>query len=185
MNIELPQTRPYDGLFVLGSRLDDGGGAEEIGAIIVKAGYLLTPSGGADTHLMEPDPDPAASALVVADEDIQGTHCSGVTREADLAPYKPLPDIVVECFLTGLDATGAEVRVDGITWLTRTEPKPPLNALDLSERSCNLFGYQPRSLPPRDGEAGNPLAEPVRDRVHRVGHDPGDRGDGVGEPADR
>ena len=162
MNIELPETRPYAALFAVGNRLS-GGSVQQIGSIVVKVGCLLTPSGGADTHVMEPDPDPAASALVVADEGAAGADGFDVTREADLAPYKPLPDIVVEGFLGGLDATGAEVRVDGVTWLTRTEPDPPLNAFYLADRNRNLFGYQPRSLTPREGEAGNPLSAPVPD----------------------
>lgn len=162
MNIELPQTRPYDALFVLGNRLS-GASVQEIGSVVVKAGYLLIPLGGADTHVMEPDPDQAASALVVADEGAAGADGFDVTREADVAPYKPLSDVVVEGFTTGLDATGAEVRVDAITWLTRTEPNPSLDAFYLADRNRNLFGYQPRSLTPRDDEAGNPLPAPVPD----------------------
>lgn len=167
MNIELPQTRPYDGLFVLGSRLDDGGGAEEIGAIIVKAGYLLTPSGGADTHLMEPDPDAAASALVMADEGVMFADPADgfdVTREADIALYKPLADVVVEGFRVGLDIAGAEVRVNGAVWLTRTEDidrdgdlddddVADLEAASLADRNRHLFGYQPRTENPRRQDA--------------------------------
>ena len=46
MKIELPQTRPYGALFAVGNRLS-GTAVQEIGSIIVKAGYLLTASGGA------------------------------------------------------------------------------------------------------------------------------------------
>jgi hypothetical protein len=163
VRIDLPQTRPYAGLFAVGSRRLSSGAVQEIGSIMVKAGYLLTPSGGADTHVMAPDPDPVASVLVLADEGALGADGFDVTREADIAPWKPVADIVVEGFLAGLDATGAEVRVDGVNWLTRTEPNPPLQGFCLADRNRNLFGYQPRSLTPRDGEAGNPLSAPVPD----------------------
>jgi hypothetical protein len=164
MRIELPQTRPYAALFAVGSRLS-AGAVQEIGSIIVKAGYRLTPSGGADTHVMLPDPDPALSALVMADEGAAGADGFDVTREADVAAWKPTADIVVEGLLTGLTVSGAEVTVDGITWLTRTEPDPPLPAFHLADRRRNLFGYQPRSLTPRREEAGDPLAAPVPDPV--------------------
>lgn len=159
MNIELPQTRPYDGLFVLGSRLDDGGGAEEIGAIIVKAAYLLTPSGGTDTHEMVIDPDPDASTLLLEDKGEADPDGFVVTRETDLAPYKPVPDIAVEHFLDGLDGGGAEVEVDDTTWLTRSLGlTPPDLVVPFHRRDGNLhlFGYHPRSLGPRASEAGTP-----------------------------
>lgn len=160
MKIELPRTRPYGAVFVVGDRLSDGT-AQTIGSVIVKAGYLLLASGGADTHRLSPDPDAAASAIILADQGSTGTNGMDVTREADIAPYKPAADIVVEGFLAGLDPAGAEVRVDGTPWLTRTEPNPPLPSHDLADRNRNLFGYQPRRLAPRASEAGNPLAAAV------------------------
>lgn len=161
MKIELPETRPYGALFAVGHRLS--GGVQEIGSIIVKAGYVLMPSAGADTHVMTPDADAAASALVLADQGSTATDGMDVTREADIAPFKPVSDIVVEGFLANLDLTGAQVRVNGTLWLTRTEPAPPLQAIYLADRNRHLFGYQPRSLAPRKNEAGNSLADPVPD----------------------
>ncbi len=162
MKVELPGTRPYGAAFVVGQRLS-GGAAQRIGSVIVKAGYILSASGGADTHRMTPDPDAAASTMILADQGSVGADGMDVTREADIAPYKPASDIVVEGFLDGLTPAGAELRVDGTTWLTRTEPNPPLPAIHLADRNRNLFGYQPRSLVPRAGEAGNPLSGPVPD----------------------
>lgn len=160
MMVELPQTRPYGALFAVGSRLS-GGRVQEIGSIIVKAGYLLTASGGTDSHVMAPDTDAAASALVLEDVGSIGTDGMDVAREADIAPFKPVSDIVVEGFVGGLGPSGEEVRVDDALWLTRTEPNPPLPAFYLADRNRHLFGYQPRSLTPRDAEAGNPLSAPV------------------------
>ena len=169
MKIELPTTRPYGALFAVGNRLS-GTAVQEIGSIIVKAGYLLTASGGADTHQMTPDLDPAASALVLADSR-DGVE---VTREADIAPYKPLTDIVVEGFLAGIGPSGEEVRVDGTVWLTRIDDldgdgvvddadDAGIEPLSLADRDLHLFGYHPRTVTPRSGEAGNPLTEPVPD----------------------
>lgn len=162
MKIELPATRPYGALFAVGDRLS-GNATQPIGSLIVKAGYVLSASGGADTHQMLPDPNAAASAIVAADQGAIGGDGMDVTREADIAPYKPVSDIVVEGFLAGLDASGATVRVNGAIWITRTEPNPPLPGIHLADRNRNLFGYQPRSLAPRAGEAGNPLSAPVPD----------------------
>jgi hypothetical protein len=175
MNIELPQTRPYGALFAVGSRLS-GGEVQEIGSIIVKAGYLLTSSGGADSHVMTPDPDAAASALVLADQGAPFADPADgmdVTREADLAPFKPLADIVVEGFRSGLDIAGAELRVNGTLWLTRVEDinndgvldatdVAGLEAPSLADRNRHLFGYQPRSESPRQGDAkADPTDKPV------------------------
>jgi hypothetical protein len=162
MKVELPKTRPYGALFAVGNRLS-GSAVQEIGAIIVKAGYLLTLSSGPDTHVMAPDPDAAASALVLEDQGNTGTDGMDVTREADVAPFKPVSDIVVAGFLADLTPAGAEVRVNGTLWLTRSEPNPPLPAIYLADRNRNLFGYQPRNLAPRRDEAGNPLSAPVPD----------------------
>lgn len=166
MNIELPRTRSYGALFAVGSRLS-GAAVQEIGSIIVKAGYLLTASGGADSHVMTADPDAAASALVLADQGAPFADPADgmdVTREADIAPFKPLADIVVEGFRGGLDIAGAELRVDGTLWLTRIEDingDGLLNAIDvaglaapsLADRNRHLFGYQPRTEGPRQGDA--------------------------------
>lgn len=162
MKLELPDTRPYGGLFVVGNRLS-GGGVQEIGSIIVTAGFLLSPAGGGDTHAMTQNPDLAGSAPVLADKGSVGSDGMDVTREADLAPYKPVSDVVVEGFLDGLDLTGAEIRVDGSGWLARSEPDPALDAIYLADRHRHLFGYHPRALSPRQGEAGNPLSAPVPD----------------------
>jgi hypothetical protein len=162
MIVELPNSRPYGGFFAVGNRMS-GGAVQEIGSVIAKAAFLLTPSAGADTHQMTPDGDAAASALVLADQGSIGTDGMDVAREADIAPFKPVSDIVVEGFLAGLDLAGAQIRVDGTVWLTRTEPNPALPVIYLADRNRHLFGYHPRSLAPRDGEAGNPLAAPVPD----------------------
>jgi len=165
MKIELPVTRPYGALFAVGNRKVNGA-TEEIGSIIVKAGYLLSAGSGTDSHVMTPDADGAASELVMTD---QGTFPNGsaggmdVTREADIAPFKPLADIVVEGFRAGLNLMGAELRVDNVLWITRSEPDPALLAIQLADRGRHLFGYQPRNLTPRVNEAGNPLSAPVPD----------------------
>lgn len=175
MNVELPQTRPYGAVFVVGNRLS-GGAVQTIGSIIVKAGYLLAVTGGADTHAMTPDPDAAASALVLADQGAlfaDPDDGMDVSREADIAPFKPLADIVVEGFRGGLDIAGAEVRVNGTTWLTRIEDingdgvldatdVAGLEAASLADRNRHLFGYQPRSESPRQGDAdADPTDTPV------------------------
>src|SRR4051794_41477096 len=97
MNVELPQTQPYAALFIVGTRLT-AGAVETIGSVIVKAGYLLTRTSGTDTHVMTPDPAPAGSTLVLADQVIALSDGPDVSREADIAPYKPLADIAVEGF---------------------------------------------------------------------------------------
>ena len=163
MNVELPQTRPYDALFVVGTRLTTGT-VETIGTIIVKAGYLLTASGGADTHAMTPDPAPAGSALVLADQATPVTDGVDVSREADIAPYKPLADIAVEGFRAGLDINGAEIRIDDTIWLTRVDDinqdgtltaadVAGLSAPSVNDRNRHLFGYQPRTESPRQDDA--------------------------------
>ena len=173
MKIELPDTRPYGAMFAIGNRLS-GGAVQEIGSLIVKAGYILAASGGADTHRMATDPDPAASALVLADS--LGADGMAVTREADIAPYKPLTDIVVEGFLAGIGPSGEEVRIDGTLWLSRADDlngdglvnnddDAGITPLSLADRDRHLFGYQPRTVAPRSAEAGNPLAAPVPDPI--------------------
>lgn len=162
MKIELPQSRPYAALFAVGSRLS-GTQVEVIGSIIVKAGYLLTATGGSPTHAMQLNPDAAASAIVMTDQGTIDSNGMDVTREADIAPYKPVSDIVVEGFVSDLAAKSAEVKVANASWLTRDLGNPPLSNFYLADRNRNLFGYQPRSLAPRKGEAGNPLTEPVPD----------------------
>lgn len=166
MNIELPATRPYGALFTVGDRLS-GGATQQIGALIVKAGYLLAPTGGADTHTLALNPDPAASALVLADQATAFADPDDgmdIAREADIAPYKPRADIVVEGFRAGLSITGAELRVNGVAWITRTEDINNDGALDatdtanlppasLADRNRHLFGYQPRTEAPRQSQA--------------------------------
>jgi hypothetical protein len=173
MKIELPKNRPYGALFAVGHRLS-GGSVQEIGSIIVKAGYLLAASGGPDTHVMTPDPDATASALLLTDEGSSGADGFDVTREADTAPFKPIPDVVVESFRAGLDVAGAELRVDGTLWLTRVEDingdgvlnaadLAGLEALGLADRNRHLFGYQPRTGNPRKSQAGAPPPGPMPD----------------------
>jgi hypothetical protein len=170
MNVELPQTRPYGAVFIVGNRLS-GGTVQTIGSIVVKAGFLLTASGSADTHVMTPDPDAGASALALADQGApfaDPVNGMDVSREADIAPFKPLADIAVEGFVSGfgVDTGSAEVRVDNTTWLTRAANPGDLNAASQADRGRHLFGYQPRSEDPRADEAGNPLSEPVPDPLH-------------------
>jgi hypothetical protein len=173
MKIELPDNRPYGALFAVGNCRSNSA-VQEIGSIIVKAGYLLAPSGGADTHVMEPDPDANASKVRVMDEGSIGSDGMSVTREADTAPFKPVPDIVVEKFLADLDKTGAELRVDNTLWLTRVEDinadgvanaadLAGLGPLGIADRSRHLFGYQPRNENPRKSEAGSPPTAPIPD----------------------
>jgi len=161
MKLELPSGRPYGALFAVGFRKSDSDAVEQIGSVIVKAGFLLTNSTGADSHELVPNPNAAASALVLADQGTLGEDGFDVTRENDVAPFKPLSDIVVEGFLADLDApSGAELRVDGEVWLTRSGPA----SSDLcADHERNLFGYQPRALAPRDGAAGTlPAGPPSR-----------------------
>jgi hypothetical protein len=174
MKIELPDNRPYGALFAVGNRLS-GSSVQEIGSIIVKASFLLQQGGGADTHVMKPDPDAAASKLVLSDEVAPIPNDGGgeyVTRETDTAPYKPLADIAVEGFRSGLDEKGAEILVDGALWLRRTEDfdldgdvdpgeDAHLEPAGRADRNRHLFGYQPRIEQPRLGESGNPLKKPV------------------------
>jgi hypothetical protein len=163
MNIELPSTRPYGALFAVGSRRS-GSATEEIGSIIVKAGYLLEETTGAQTHVMTPDTAASASAMVLTDQGaIDPDDGMDVTREADIAPFKPMADIVVEAFVSDLAGNTAAVTVDGVSWLTRDAGTPPLDGFYLADRGRNLFGYQPRSLTPRKGEAGNPAGMVVPD----------------------
>lgn len=69
-------------------------------------------------------------------------------READLALDKARTDIVVEG-LGGAAALGA-VQVDGQTWLTRAATTPPAR-----DTNRNLFGWQSRTEPPRQGVLSN------------------------------
>jgi hypothetical protein len=157
MKVELPITRPYGALFVVGTRLAANGTAETIGSIIVKAGYRLTAGSGGDTHAMTTDPDPAASAIVTADQGALFQNSADgmdVTREADIAPFKPLADIVVEGFLADdPDNADAELRVNGAGWLTRAAELADLSAASRADRDLHLFGYQPRTENPRRADA--------------------------------
>jgi hypothetical protein len=157
MKIELPQTRSYGALFAVGQRLW-GAANQQIGSIIVKASYLLTASGGPAAFAMNPNPDPAASAIVAADQGaLFDDHANGmdVTREADIAPFKPLTDIVVEGFGSGLGVKGVELHVNGTLWLRRIEDIDGLSAASLADRNRHLFGYQPRTEAPRAGDAAS------------------------------
>jgi hypothetical protein len=163
MNVELPRTRPYDALFVVGTRLAADERVEQIGSIIVKAAYRLESTTGADTHRMRPDTEhPEASRLVLSDDIVVET--SDVAREADIAPFKPESDVVVEGFMAGLDADGAQVHVDGTWWLKRIEDRDEDGDVDdedieglpergLRDRARHLFGYQPRAEEPRKSDA--------------------------------
>ena len=166
MNVELPKTRPYGALFAVGTRLSAGGTVETIGSVIVKAAFHLTASGGSDTHAMSTDTNPAASALVMTDQ----RNGNDVTREADIAPYKPLADIAVEGFLGGLDKQDVEVRVNGTLWLTRIQDinhDGVVDAADVAglptsgvhDRNLHLFGYHPRAERLRQNDAT--IADPT------------------------
>lgn len=101
--------------------------------------------------------DPATQVLAVAglefelSEIAQNDHQQlsfDVTYEADVALAKNRTDIVVAGFVTATDA-GAVV-VNGTTWLRRTPP--PTGDADSAR---NLFGFQPRTAPPRVSALGN------------------------------
>jgi hypothetical protein len=161
MKIELPATRAYAALFVVGARLS-GSAERTIGAVIVKCGFSLVAGTGGDTHALAPAAAPVP--LVLADQGADPADGIDVAREADIAPFKPLADVVVEGFRNGLTISGAELRIDGATWLTRAEDlngdnvvdaadTADLSAASRADRNRHLFGYQPRTEAPRQGDA--------------------------------
>lgn len=167
MQITLPDAPNLAAMFLLGKRMH-GGAVQEIGSILVKALYRLEPTSGSDdTHQLIPADSPPE--IVLADKGPPPPPPPwpdgfDVEREADIAPYKDRADIVVEGYLPEdfkpdvdpIQDPGGMVKVDGATWLTR-RAEPLLIGLDplpRADRNRHLFGYQPRTEAPREGEKG-------------------------------
>lgn len=181
MILELPTSRPYGGLFLVGSRRQ-GGAVQEIGSIVVKASYLLEPVAPASSeHGMSVDTNAAHSQPLLADE--PGTGGGDVARECDAAAWKPQNDIVVEGFPDGVGAhETVELGVAGRAWIRRTQALAAPDPADLPERNRHLFGYHPRTVAPRRGQAGDaldgsPVPDPLPDPWEPLLEEPARLGD--------
>lgn len=114
-------------------------------ALIVKGAYLLALADTEGVRQLIPDPNPAHAALVIADDLASG-------RQSDMALGKRSCDIAVAGWLQAPAAGSAgmhgSIRVANLTWFTRathTPIEPPSDP----DAERHLFGWQPRTAPPR------------------------------------
>jgi len=173
VELVVPPLPGLDALYLVGHRRAPPGlpddPVQRVGCALVKREYRI--QGGALV------PDPEGEGIRLADEfQVTGTQESErlteevggvevpkvvelrrVTREADLAPFKPEGDLVV----LGFHAPGAggEARVGGALWMWRGAAS---DLLDDPDTVDNLFGWEPRDGPVRRSE-GAPSPEDLPD----------------------
>jgi hypothetical protein len=149
-----PNQPGFTGLFLLSHRrrAPGDGDMERVGAAIVKRTYRI--ESGALV------PDAAGEPVRVADAlepgVVDGVSVQVVTRESDVAPYKPGSDLIVLGFHSGNAAGSATV--GGVTWLSRAA----LSDVAADHDSVrNLFGWEQRTRFAREADAGSPPDHPT------------------------
>lgn len=123
------------------------------GAVVLKAAYdLVVDDEGVRRCVPAADATPAAIAF--ADEGEPVADGYDLRREADTALEKAWTDVVVEGFTAG--AAGGSVHVDGSQWLRRADV--PLTDITPAgpDAARNLFGWLPKTAPPRALEDVDP-----------------------------
>lgn len=147
METVFPDRPGFSGLYLVGyRRTPPSGPVQAVGCALVKRSYRIQGS------TLEPDADGEG---VRVEEEVQeetigedDEKISVVTRESDLAPYKPEADLVVLGFRGG-DVEG-RASVDGTVWLSRPAGS---DDGDDSDTTRNLFGWAQRNREPGDSES--------------------------------
>ena len=155
METVFPDQPGFSGLYLVGYRRTPPSGAvQAVGCALVKRSYLIQGS------TLEPDPDGEeirvedairTEEVEVDDEDVS---FPVVTRESDLASYKPEADLVVLGFRGG--NVEGQASVDGTVWLSRSDLS---DIPGDSDTSRNLFGWEQRNRSPRVDLAGSYSAD--------------------------
>ncbi|MCW4464560.1 hypothetical protein OK351_03440 [Glutamicibacter sp. MNS18] len=130
-------------------------------ALILKGAYQLPAADGDGIRQMVPAPDPAHAAITFADE--AGT-VHGTGYQSDMALRKARCDISIAGWLdtpaAGSRGMEGSLSVASRVWFTRRTADttaPP----DDPDAVRNLFGWQPRTLPPRAITPAPPDDDPV------------------------
>lgn len=114
-------------------------------ALILKGAYLLAEPEDTGIRALIPDPDPTHAAIGFADD-------PGTGQQSDLALGKEYCDIAVAGWLRTPAANSrgmhGHIRVNTHSWFTRSVTAATELPGD-ADAAAHLFGWQPRSAPPR------------------------------------
>ena len=190
-----PDEAGFSGFYGVGFRKNPlaPNATQRVGTVVMKRTYTI------NGDLLQPDSGGEGVRLgdVTSDHTIGGTPVKIVTRESDIAPYKPEADLIVLGFYQ--NDNGGEIRVRNEAtaveqlWLQRAQNSDMSDDPDTQQ---NLFGWEQRALIPRSlgagcqqgstrrvNDAGTfssdphdypslwpvPVGQPMRDPLHAVG----------------